>query len=510
MPRTASTPVIAVKFINKEHAFAKSRLKPKQVELEISLHARVSGHVNVIRHLSSGSDSAWVWIAMELAEGGDLFDKIEADEGVGEDIAHFYFKQLIDAISWCHGKGVAHRDIKPENMLLSESGNLKLADFGLATMFRNPQTGKKKTHGLVCGSPPYIAPEIVQVGEENKKRRHGEDKFGYIADTADIWSCAIVLFVLLVGNTPWDVPDVNQSDEFYHFCRTMGRPDDELWARIPSEAISLLRGLLRANPEERYTLDDIRIHTWFTRPNKHMNAQGVAADSISLATNMIERLHIDFDAEPPAQAETVSQPQAVSTVAASFMSTQPEAPVAAQLLDWEAPPRLAAHGCLSASQPTTADDRTRATITHDAIASLLSQEPHMTQFSQAHTVPVTLTQQARQFKDILPSNSLARFYSAQPMPQVVGLLRSALHSLNVPVPPPAPGQDKAREVYMRIAVADGRKQGLTGNVVVERLGESGGLVEVRLIKAKGDPLEWRRLFKRVVLFCRDIVIRPEE
>ncbi|CAD0108696.1 unnamed protein product [Aureobasidium uvarum] len=108
---------------------------------------------------------------MELAEGGDLFDKIEADEGVGEDIAHFYFKQLVNAIAWCHGKGVSHRDIKPENMLLTANGDLKLADFGLATAFLNPKTGDSKMCGLVCGSPPYIAPEIIQVGHANQKEK---------------------------------------------------------------------------------------------------------------------------------------------------------------------------------------------------------------------------------------------------------------------------------------------------------------------------------------------------
>jgi len=454
---------------------------------------------------------------MELAEGGDLFDKIEADEGVGEDIAHFYFKQLLGAVAWCHGRGVAHRDIKPENMLLSESGDLKLADFGLATMFIHPATGERKLHGLVCGSPPYIAPEIVKVGEDNRKRRHGEDKVGYHADTADFWSCAIVLFVLLVGNTPWDIPDVDKSEEFYHFCETMGRPQDDLWTRIPSDTISLLRGMLRVEPSKRFTLEVVRNHPWFTRTNTHMNSEGKAADGVSLATNMIERLHIDFDApefQAPAATATVSQPQAPPPAwAAAFASTQPETPIADQAMDWEAPPRLAAHHNLSASQPTTADDRTRAAITHDAIASLLSQEPHMTQFSQSHAVPVTLTQQARAFKDILPQNSLARFYSAQPMPHVVAMLHSALHALNVPVSAAPAGvaaaEDQPRHAYIRVQIRDGRKQALSGNIVVESIGE-GGLVEVRFTKAKGDPVEWRRLFKRVVLFCRDVVIRPNE
>ena len=509
MPLKRSSPVIAIKFINKEHAYRVGRLKPKQVELEINLHARASGHLNIIRHIASGTDASWVWIAMELADGGDLFDKIEADEGVGEDIAHFYFKQLVSAVTWCHGRGIAHRDIKPENMLLSESGDLKLADFGLATQFMNPRTGARKMHALVCGSPPYIAPEIVAVGEENRKRKMGDDKFGYAADTADLWSCAIVLFVLLVGNTPWDVPDVNKSEEFYDFCATMGRPQDELWSKVPVEAISLLRGMLKTQPEERFTLEDVRIHSWFTRTSTWMNSDGKAVDSVSLATNMIERLHIDFDTPEP-KPETVSQPQQpVAAWTEAFASTQPETPAVDQPFEWEAPPRLAAHHSLSASQPTTAADRSRAVITHDTISTLLAEEPHMTQFSQSHIVPITLTQQARRFKDILPQNSLARFYSTQPLPQVMGMLRSALHSLNVPLAPAVPGEDKVREAFIRVRLLDGRKQGLSGTIVVEKLGEE-GFVEVRFTKAKGDPLEWRRLFKRVVLFCKDIVIRPAE
>lgn len=449
---------------------------------------------------------------MELAEGGDLFDKIEADEGVGEDIAHFYFKQLVSAVSWCHGKGVAHRDIKPENMLLSASGDLKLADFGLAVQFMNPSTGQTKMSGMVCGSPPYIAPEIMQVGEANKKRKNGEHKFGYDSSVADIWSCAIVLFVLLVGNTPWDMPDVNQSEEFYEFCSAQGRPQDDLWAKVPSDVLSMLRGMLRVNPTERFSLKDIRTHPWFTRANPHMNDQGNVSDGVGLATKMIERLHINFDApitssQDTVRPDTASQP--TPAWASAFASTQPETPAVDQPFDWEAPERRGGnHAALSASQPVTSYDVNRAAITHDYI-SALSEEPHMSQFSQSQSVPLTLTQAARRFKDIVPSESLARFYSRQSMTQVLGLVRSALHTLNVPIGAPAPGEDRAREAYIRVQMMDGRKQGLSGNVLVERIGEE-GLIEVRFVKAKGDPLEWRRLFKKVVVLCRDAVIRPSE
>lgn len=114
---------------------------------------------------------------MEFAEGGDLFDKIgmvilcpylgetqtdrvrkEPDVGVPEDIAHFYFTQLISGVSFLHSKGVAHRDIKPENMLLDRDGNLKIADFGLASLFA--LKGQFKYSTTLCGSPPYVAPEV--------------------------------------------------------------------------------------------------------------------------------------------------------------------------------------------------------------------------------------------------------------------------------------------------------------------------------------------------------------
>jgi serine/threonine-protein kinase Chk1 len=77
-----------------------------------------------------------VWIAMELADSGDLFEKIEADKGVGEDLAHFYFSQPISAISYMHSKGIAHRDMKPENVLLSAEGDLNLSGFGLAALLK--------------------------------------------------------------------------------------------------------------------------------------------------------------------------------------------------------------------------------------------------------------------------------------------------------------------------------------------------------------------------------------
>ena len=460
-------------------------------------------------------------MALELAEGGDLFDKIEADEGVGEDIAHFYFTQLCNAISWCHGKGVAHRDIKPENMLLSGEGDLKLADFGLATKFFEPKSGKRKVCGMVCGSPPYIAPEILEVGNVNSKRKNGEDKTGYDPQVTDIWSCAIVLFVLLAGNTPWDSPVMAESYEYYDFVTSKGRPKDELWTSVPNEALSLVRGMLKVDAEERFTMHDIQKHPWFTRQNPHLNEKGKAASPVGLATQMLESLHIDFSADVPASQQTPRQSQGDAmdidsqpehTAWAKFASTQPETPVAEIAFDWEAPPRLGAG--VSASQPLTNHDRIQVNINHN-LMSQLSEDPSMSQFSATPSVPLTLTQQARVFKDIVPSHSLARFISVLTFAQLLPMLLSALHRLNVLVASPSQSaiEGKEHSVRLRIKTADARQQPLHGDIVIERLGMTtqggGDVLEVRFIKAKGDPLGWRRLFKQVAVLCKDGIVVPQ-
>jgi serine/threonine-protein kinase Chk1 len=269
--------------------------------MEIVLHSHLKKHPNIIHCLGSGEDTLWTWIAMELAEGGDLFDKIEADEGVGEDIAHFYFSQLVSAVGYMHSLGIAHRDIKPENVLLSAEGDLKLSDFGLAALFK--KDGQLRTCNTVCGSPPYIAPEIVS---GRRSKRADMLDVGYAANICDIWSCGVVLFVLLVGNTPWDEPTM-RSEEFKEYVETGGHTTDELWEQLPAEIVSLLRGMLKLDPAERFTLDEVRTHPWFTRKNPYLSASGRSANPVGLATQMLSQLHIDFNREPSLSQRGFSQ-----------------------------------------------------------------------------------------------------------------------------------------------------------------------------------------------------------
>jgi serine/threonine-protein kinase Chk1 len=504
------------------------------LKMEITLHGHLGKHQNIIQCLGSGEDTQWTWIAMELADGGDLFDKIEADEGVSEDIAHFYFTQLISAVSFMHSKGIAHRDIKPENVLLSDEGDLKLADFGLAALFRKGD--QVRLCNTVCGSPPYIAPEIVS---GRRSRRTDILDVGYEANICDIWSCGVVLFVLLVGNTPWDEPTF-ASAEFKEYVETGGHTTDELWLDLPQGVLSLLRGMLKLDPKERFQLDEVRTHPWFTRKNPYLSPSGRNTNPIGLATQMLSQLRIDFTQAPtPSQRGGFSQdPNAMDIDSAPrrssanpsninfISSTQPETPTAETPFDWERPPRISSYDGIPASQPTGGSNQrsnyqsqpgsTQAPSLSQFPSStqdLLSQDPGLAQFTPNPSVPLTLTQAARKFKDVLPNYSLARFLSPLSIGLLIPLLVEALHRLGVPAPPLSDEHISQWEsegvASVRVKMADGRRQGLNGHIVVERVHigyES--MSEIRFVKASGDPLEWRRFFKNVVICVGDVVLRP--
>jgi len=208
---------------------------------------------------------------------------------------------------------------------------------------------------------------------------------------------------------------------------------------------------------------------------------------------------------------------------ARFSSTQPETPINDAMFDWERPAlRTIGNLAISSTQPISGVDvpAPRGANHHHSITGggldFLSDEPTMSQFaSTPGMVPLSLTQHARRFRDIVPAYSLTRFFSHVPPPLLVQMLDGALHALNVPAPQVAGGGGGGSDQHvavLRVRTADGRKQSLHGDIVVDRFalphGE-GELLEVRFVKVKGDPLEWRRFFKKVALLCRDGIYNSE-
>ncbi|KAK4937466.1 Chk1 protein kinase [Elasticomyces elasticus] len=505
-PLREEAPVFAVKFINKLFAQKYGRIKQKQLEMEISLHKHLGFHKNIVEFFDHGDDPAWVWIAMELAEGGDLFDKIEADAGVSEDIAHVYFTQLVSAIGYMHAKGVAHRDIKPENVLLSADGELKIADFGMATLFE--YHGKRKLATTLCGSPPYVAPEVL-----SRSTQSGTKGSGYAADMADIWSCGVVLFVLLAGNTPWSRPvegrdEYGRLNEYSEYVSSNGRPDDELWDALPLDVLSLLRGMMRVDVDTRFSLEDIRRHPWFTRPNKFMDQKGRVSDPITMATNMFEALHVSFDADPfsGTQKSTQSDKMDVDQSAAKLASTQPELPTEDMLFDWARPRKF-----VVASTQNGSGLAGLAATQSISTSNFLADEPSTQQFSATPSVPMSRTQMARRFRDILPAESLTKFYSGWTLNLLVPHVLEALHRLGVPTPNTARPTAQDSQCMVKVKAQDSRGCPISGNIAfsIESYGDGMLLAEVNFVKASGDPLEWRRFFKRVAVLCQEAVFKPE-
>ncbi|XP_033222245.1 serine/threonine-protein kinase grp isoform X3 [Belonocnema kinseyi] len=155
----------------------------RTVRKETTIH-RMLSNPNIIQYFGQRSEKNMEYIFLEYASGGELFDKIEPDIGMPKWEAQKYFRQLISAVEYLHSRGVAHRDLKPENLLLDENDNLKVSDFGLATVYR--LQGKERSLDTRCGTLPYVAPEVLERP--------------YQAEPADIWSSGIILVALLAGD----------------------------------------------------------------------------------------------------------------------------------------------------------------------------------------------------------------------------------------------------------------------------------------------------------------------
>ncbi|KIM33560.1 hypothetical protein M408DRAFT_157007 [Serendipita vermifera MAFF 305830] len=230
----------------------------KVIHKEIQVHSTLV-HDNIIRLkdaliLEDDGSSKYIpgaYLLLEMAHGGDLFDKIAPDVGVSDDLAHYYMSQLFAGLGYIHDKGVCHRDLKPENLLLSINGVLKLCDFGLCAVFMYKGSTRKLKDR--CGSLPYIAPELAYEGS-------------YDAPPVDVWGAGIIMFTLLVGSTPWDEASVS-SPEF------MGYVNKSIWSKYPWDKIGntakdLLCALMAPNPSDRPSIHQVKDHPWFARQSQ--------------------------------------------------------------------------------------------------------------------------------------------------------------------------------------------------------------------------------------------------
>eukprot|EP01038_Epipyxis_sp_PR26KG_P012421 gene12421-16659_t len=230
---------VAIKILEKNRI--KDQADVRRVNREIKI-LKKSRHNNIIQLYEVLDTQNTIYLIMECAEGGEMFDYIVAQKHVAEIQACKFFHQIIDGVEVLHNNDITHRDLKPENLLLKASSSgwlIKIVDFGLS----NTHEGGKLL-STACGSPCYAAPEMIA-----GKKYHGP--------LADIWSLGVILFALVGGFLPFEDPNTAQ---LYKKILS-GDYHPPKW--ISAEVKDLIRKILETDPNKRFQINDIRKHAWY-------------------------------------------------------------------------------------------------------------------------------------------------------------------------------------------------------------------------------------------------------
>ncbi|KAK5611666.1 Serine/threonine-protein kinase dclk2 [Crenichthys baileyi] len=232
----------ALKIIDKAKCSGKEHL----IENEVAVLRRVK-HPNIIMLIEEVDTPSELCLVMELVKGGDLFDAITSLAKYTEKDASTMVYNLTAALLYLHSMNIVHRDIKPENLLVCEhpdgAKSLKLGDFGLATVVEGPLY-------TVCGTPTYVAPEII-----------AESGYGL---KVDIWAAGVITYILLCGFPPFRSENNQQEDLFEQILLGMLDFPSPYWDNITDSAKDLIRKMLLVNAEARYTAKDVLSHPWVT------------------------------------------------------------------------------------------------------------------------------------------------------------------------------------------------------------------------------------------------------
>ncbi|KAG8494532.1 hypothetical protein CXB51_012234 [Gossypium anomalum] len=236
---------VAIKVLDKEKILKGGLIA--HIKREIAILRRVR-HPNIVQLFEVMATKTKIYFVMEYVHGGQLFSKV-AKGRLKEDVARKYFQQLISAVNFCHARGVYHRDLKPENLLLDEKGDLKVSDFGLSAV--SDQIRQDGLFHTFCGTPAYVAPEVL-------------GRKGYDAAKVDIWSCGVILFVLMAGYLPFH--DHNVMAMYKKIYK--GEFRCPKW--FSPDLLRLLTKLLDTNPDARITISEIMENRWFKKGFKHI------------------------------------------------------------------------------------------------------------------------------------------------------------------------------------------------------------------------------------------------
>jgi len=242
---------VAVKIIDKKEA--NSEQDEKRLRTEVDILKKVK-HPNIIALRDLYETSEKLYLVMELVTGGELFDKIVEKGQYTEKEASAIVGKILSAVDYLHDNGIAHRDLKPENLLLRSLNDtdVMISDFGLSKI-----VGEDKMMATACGTPYYVAPEVLQAS-------------GYDKDV-DLWSIGVISYLLLCGFPPFygeSLPEV-----FEQIMKADYDFPDPYWSEVSKDAKDFISKLLVVDPKKRLTAKSAMKHNWITKggPTTQLN-----------------------------------------------------------------------------------------------------------------------------------------------------------------------------------------------------------------------------------------------
>ena len=228
-------------------------------------------HPNVVRLYEVIDDAVgqYMFLALEYVPGGPVYDPARyGGEGMGEELARHYLREICRGLDFLHVNGVVHRDLKPDNLLKKTDGGVKICDFGVSELFEYDEAGGDDGRDRVsldyvtttAGTPAFQAPELIELNARGGERfgRSSSGK-GARGKPSDVWSLGVCLYYMVCGSVPFKG---DTTDEVY---RNIVGTEPEMPGEMSGDLVDLLTRVLNKNPDERATLKDIMCHAWVTK-----------------------------------------------------------------------------------------------------------------------------------------------------------------------------------------------------------------------------------------------------